>query len=71
MNSIRYDNLTLKYQRFTPSDWKDIEIRKFLCVAKTPLPGKKLFDIVYNLCICVLQATFSCKYKFWIAHQYK
>ena len=33
-NSIR-SNLNLKYQRFTSSDWKDIGIKKFLCVAKT------------------------------------
>ena len=71
MNSIRYDNLTLKYQRFTSSDWKDIGIRNFLGVAKTKLlyQETKLFDIVYYLCICVLQVTFSCKYRFWIAHQ--
>ena len=31
------NNLSLKYQRFTSSDFKDIEIRKFLCVAKTQL----------------------------------
>ena len=35
MNSIRSNILTLKYQRFTSSDWKDIRIRKYLCVAKT------------------------------------
>ena len=35
MNSVRSNNLSLKYQRFTPSDWKDIGIRKFDFVAKT------------------------------------
>ena len=35
MNSVRSNNLRLKYQRFTPSGWKDIGIRKFEFVAKT------------------------------------
>ena len=35
MNSVRSNHLSLKYQRFTPSGYKDIGIRKFEFVAKT------------------------------------
>ena len=35
MNSVRSNNLSLKYRRFKPSDCEDIEIRKFELVAKT------------------------------------
>ena len=35
MNSVRPKSLSLKYQRFTPSDFKEIGIRKFEFVAKT------------------------------------
>ena len=35
INSVRSINLSLKYQRFTPSDSKDIGIRKFELVANT------------------------------------
>jgi len=35
MNSDRSNNLSLKYQRFTPSDREGIGIRKFEFVAKT------------------------------------
>ena len=35
MNYIRLNNLSLKYQRFTPSGCRDIDIRKFEFVAKT------------------------------------
>ena len=35
MNSVRINNLRLKYQRFAPSDCKDIGIRRFEFVAKT------------------------------------
>ena len=34
MNSVRSNNLSLKYRRFKPSDCEDIEIRKFELVAK-------------------------------------
>ena len=34
MNSIRSNNLSLKYQRFTPSGCTNIGIRKFEFVAK-------------------------------------
>ena len=37
MNSVRSNNLSLKYQRFTPSSCRDIVIRKFKFVAKTPV----------------------------------
>ena len=35
VNSVRSNNLSLKYQRFKPSDCEDIEIKKFEFVAKT------------------------------------
>jgi len=35
MNSVRPNNLSLKYQRFTSSDCKDIGIRQFEFVTKT------------------------------------
>ena len=34
MNSVRPNNLNLKYQRFTSSDCKGIEIRQFEFVTK-------------------------------------
>ena len=39
MNSVRSNNLSLKYQRFTPSGGTDIRIRIFESVTKTqPTP---------------------------------
>ena len=35
MNSVRRKNLSLKYQRFTPSDGKSMGIRKLDFVTKT------------------------------------
>ena len=35
INSVRSNNLSLKYQRFILTDCRDIEIRKFEVVAKT------------------------------------
>ena len=35
MNSVRPNNLSLKYQRFSSSDCKDIGIRQFEFVTKT------------------------------------
>ena len=35
MNSVRLDNLSLKYQRFTLLGWRYIGISKFDFVAKT------------------------------------
>ena len=35
INSVRSNSLSLKYQRFTPSGCKDIEVRKCDFVAKT------------------------------------
>jgi len=35
MNSVRSNNLSLKYQRFTPTGRKDLGIRKFEFVAKS------------------------------------
>ena len=35
MNSVRSNNLSLKYQKFTTSVYKDIGTRKFEFVAKT------------------------------------
>ena len=35
MNYVRLNNLSLKYQRLSPSSWKDISIRKSEFVTKT------------------------------------
>ena len=37
MQSVRLNNVSLKYQSFTSSGWKNIGIRKFEFVAKTQL----------------------------------
>ena len=42
MNSVRPNNLSLKYQRFTSSDCKDIGIRPFEFV---PVPLRLITDI--------------------------
>ena len=46
MNSVRSNNLSLKNQRFTPSDCKDIGIRTFEFVAKTQFICKEFFQYV-------------------------
>ena len=38
MNSVGSNNLSLKYQRLTPSGCKDIGIRKFDFIATTQFP---------------------------------
>ena len=38
MNSFRSNSLCLKYERFTPSAGKDIEIRKFIICGKNSVP---------------------------------
>ena len=42
MNSVRPNNLSLKYQRFTSYDWKDIGIRQFVFLRKTQFLYKKI-----------------------------
>ena len=42
MNSVRYKNLSLKYQRFTPSGGKNIGIRKSEFVTKTQFLSHKI-----------------------------
>ena len=42
MNNVRSNNLSLKYQRFTPSGCKNKEIRKCEFVAKTQLLWKSI-----------------------------
>ena len=37
MNSVRPNNLSLKYQRFTSSDCKDIGIRQFVYIYMLPI----------------------------------
>ena len=48
INSVRSNNLSFKYQRFTPSDCKDLGIRIFEFVAKTQFltPMRKIFIFV-------------------------
>ena len=38
MNSVRSNNLSLKYQRFTQSGCRAIGIKKTETVARTPIP---------------------------------
>ena len=42
MNSVRPNNLSLKYQRFTSYDWKDIGIKQFVFLRKTQFLYKKI-----------------------------
>ena len=52
MNSVRSNNQSLKYQRFTPSGWKDIGTRKFQFVAKAQFPSAVLeLSEFLNACI--------------------
>ena len=46
MNSVRSNNLSLKYQRVIPPDWKDIGVRKFEFVVKTQFLCK--FNFLQN-----------------------
>ena len=50
MNSVRSNNLSLKYQSFTPSGCKDIGRRKFEFVAKTQILYTYTF-FVTTVCI--------------------
>ena len=57
MNFCRSNNQSLKYQRFTPSGWKDLEIRKFEFVAKTQFlyqEGSKLKFHGFKLILLIL-----------------
>ena len=48
MNSVRSNNLSLKYQSFTTVGCKDIGIRKFEFVAKTQFLSVFLWQIIKN-----------------------
>ena len=48
MNSAGSNNVSLKFQRFTPSGGKDIGIRKFEFLAKSQLNLNKLFLTYFN-----------------------
>ena len=63
-NSVRSNSLSLKYHRFTPSGFEDIEIRKFEFVAKTqfllpenvaPFKGWWTRSLVNFLMCCLCQ----------------
>ena len=47
MISVRSNHLSLKYQRFTPSGYKDIGIRKFKFAAKTQFLCKSIYIYLY------------------------
>ncbi len=52
INSVRPNNLSLRYLRFTSSDCKDIGIRQFECVTKTQFllsNMERIFKISYGL----------------------
>ena len=53
INSVRSNKLSLKYQRFIPTDCRDIEIRKFEVVTKTQFLKKLKMRCIfsYNLTI--------------------
>ena len=55
MKSVRSNSLSMKYQKFTPSDCKDIEIRKFEFVAKT-----QLLSLKHKL-VVIVQGTYGRK----------
>ena len=50
MNSVRLNNLTLKYQRFLPSGCNDIRFRKVEFVAKTQFLYTKKFSLIILNC---------------------
>ena len=59
MNSVRSSSLSLKYQRLTPSRWRDIGIRQFEFVAKNQ------FLFIFRQSIgLVLELNFSWKLTF-------
>jgi len=45
MNSVRLDNLSLKYRWFTPLGFIDIGIRKFEFVAKIQLLRQEMYEL--------------------------
>ena len=49
MNSVRHYKLSLKYQRFAESDWKDKGIRKFELVEKIYWDSEKTAKDLFNL----------------------
>ena len=55
MNSVRWKNLSLKYQRFTPSGGKNIGISKSEFVTKTQF----LFLGLLNIWVCRARVRFS------------
>ena len=65
MNSVRSNNISLKYQRFKISGWRDIKIRKFELVAKTQFLCKYLLFkeclrqlLFLQICFCHDYETF-------------
>jgi len=48
MNSVRSNNLSLKYQVFTPSGLQDIGIIKFEFVAKTQFLSNGDISLIFN-----------------------
>ena len=58
MNCIISINLSLKYQKFTPSGCKEMGIQKFEVVAKTQfllLEGEDFVGVLhcYIICMCI------------------
>jgi len=54
MNSVRSNSLSLKYQKFTPTDWKDMGIRNFVSVLSKLLNFQSLLikrgDVIVSYC---------------------
>ena len=58
MTSVRSNNLSSKYLRFTPSSGKDMGIRKFEFVSKTRLLCRTFYIKIFFLlthfcCLCI------------------
>ena len=54
MNSVRSNSLSLKYQKFTPTGWKDMGIRNFVSVLSKLLNFQSLpikrGDVIVSYC---------------------
>ena len=67
MNSVRSNNPSLKYKRYTVSGSKDIGIRKFELVAKTQFVlikgGENMFDDLRDCVITCVSPSSMLRYQ--------
>ena len=60
MNYVKSNNLSLKYQRVTPSGRRDKGIRKFEFVAKTQILCSKVYFVdIYLSCLVIPRLLFN------------